>query len=713
MKKYKLGLFFSLILILGIFSFPQPSFASDSGDTAREVAQDATQTEWDKMLASVSHSPITLTPGDSRTITFPDNFQFDCNDYKRNEYSYSGTATIVITNMTSSDPNTLAVSYSKNSIQLMRGFGSSDKVTITMEYHYDWSFHVQEDTFVGWVTVNDKFGPSGTFSDSFDLDVNQLTVTPKPNNKVELNMFSTTTYTPLDFVTFSGNTGTVVGSFLRKPDDSKLGQTQARATYSDGKNTVTLDIPIIIVDTIPPNGSLKNPIEVEAGIPPSDNDLFASLPFDNDLQDVHVYISSNVDLNNLGIGNYPLTVYLEDSSQNSTELSSTIEVKDTTPPKVKTKDLSIEYGDTVLPSDFIDSATDNDTSGKISYLFDVANGSAPDTQKVGEQTIKILVSDKTGNSTTVTAKLTVKPDKISPTATGKKQFVEQNESLPTDVLSVLESIKDNGPIDMLAAKYISVPDTSKIGLTEAIVQLSDVTGNYSDIKIPVFVIPKYSVHDDDSILAADNFTVYSDQINLSNAQELEKLIIDKANAKAWKVVDGTDISSQITISKQNVQNKFGSYSATLSVESINKTITINVLDSKDLVDASLPKKIVYGSTDINKGTIISPSYEISNNSSVGLKISLEKVLVDSTSTITLLKDNDPVPLEKEESVKLFLISELANNSIAIQQPSVTKTIGTLLAGKKTNFTLNGKYYGTYLNQGVLDLNLVFKLEAVH
>lgn len=713
MKKFKLGFIFSLILILGSISFPELSFASDSGGTAREVAQDATEADWNLMKDFFVQTGMPADDGYTKGYQMFTDFKVQCNDWQRNEYAYTGEAKRIIKSITSSDPSTISVNYTSNNIELKRESGTSPKVTINIEYQINWSFHVKEDVAGVWWSVNDQVGSTTTFTDSFTISVAQkhLTVIPKQLNNIQLNLFDPKTDNPLNFVDYSGNTGQVTYYMKKKPDDSILGNTTGTFIFSDDSDAVSVDIPFTVVDTTPPSGLLKNPIEVEIGDSLIQDDLFDSSPYDNDFQDVKV--SKSIDPNSLKIGTYPIAVDLTDSSGNVTSLSSTVIVKDTTPPTVKTKDIVVDYGETVKPEDFIESATDNDSTSNISYIFDALNGNSPDTLKAGEQTVSIFAFDQSRNGITVTAKLTVDKDKVAPSAKGIPQFIEQNDSMPADCLSLLTNLQDNSPISTLTAAYISQPVTNVIGLNSAKVRLSDVSGNSSDIKVPVFVMPKNSAHDDNTVLSGENFTVYSDQVDLGDKDALENLILNESKAKAWNATDGSDISSKIIVANHNIQKKFGSYEATLSVGNLNKKISVNVLDSKDLVDVSIPKSISFGSTDVDNGNIISPEYEIKNNSSVNLKISLTEVDVAQNSTVSLLNNNELTPSQAEESVKLLFDCGLMNNPIELQQGQASLTIGTLSGNKGTTFSLNGHYYGDYSTQGYLKLDLIFKLEALH
>lgn len=76
---------------------------------------------------------------------------------------------------------------------------------------------------------------------------------------------------------------------------------------------------------------------------------------------------------------------------------------DTAAPVVTTSDQHISLGETLKPEEFVTSVEDNDPESSFTYTYE----KDPDWQKVGEQTIKLIVSDRSGNQAAAQAKLTI------------------------------------------------------------------------------------------------------------------------------------------------------------------------------------------------------------------------------------------------------------------------------------------------------------------
>lgn len=709
MKKSSFSLIMTFVCIIGSLSFPTYSFASDSGDTARDVAQDATQKEWNDMKVYFEQTVLPADEGYTRGYQTSTDFEFYCNDWYKNEYAYTGPAKRIIKSMTSSDPNTVSISYNSNNIQLKRGSGSSPKVTINIEYQLDWSFHVKENVAGVWWTVNDRFGPSGTIKDSFTVNVAQkhLTVIPKQTNKIQLNLFDIKVDDPLSFVDYSGNTGEVSYYMKEKPDDTKIGETSGKFIFFDDSHTVPVDIPFTVIDTTPPTGQLINPIFLELGTNAEIRDFLEYEPWDNDTKPVSIY--SDTDPNSLGLGNHPFEMKLTDSSGNASLLKSTIGVQDSTPPLVNTKEKIIEYGSKVDANDFIRSITDNDKTGKMRTSFDPSKP-APDVKKIGSQDVFLVVSDPSGNSTKAQAKLTVNPDAIAPIGDGILQMVPVNGSISTNPLDVVKNLQDNDDTSKITAKYVKIPDTSKIGLTDAKVELSDQNGNKSEVTVPVFVHDHHSIFDNQYVLSSQNFTAYSNQVP---ASKIEEWILQESQSKAWELSSGNEISKQIKVIKHDVKPQFGSYTATIQLGNLTKDITINILDAKDLIDVTIPQKVIFGSTDVQNGKVSSPSYEVKNNSTAKLKVSLAKMQVDSSSTIDVIRTNDTEPSGKDEKVKLSLSSleDFQFPMIELHPSVANQELGILNSQAVGGFQIKGAYYGKYQNTKC-NIQMTFKFEVI-
>ncbi|MCM6880833.1 hypothetical protein NE257_04430 [Enterococcus italicus] len=83
--------------------------------------------------------------------------------------------------------------------------------------------------------------------------------------------------------------------------------------------------------------------------------------------------------------------------------------------------------------------------------------------------------------------------------------------------------------------------------------------------------------------------------------------MQESQSKAWELSSGNEISQQIKVIKHDVKPQFGSYTATIQLGNLTKDITINILDAKDLIDVTIPQKVIFGSTDVQNGKVSSPS----------------------------------------------------------------------------------------------------------
>ena len=116
-------------------------------------------------------------------------------------------------------------------------------------------------------------------------------------------------------------------------------------------------------------------------------------------------------INKNGVGEYEIY-----SIYNGVEKITKIIIKDTLPPDLKLKDITIYVGQQVDDlNQFIESA--NDASKVTTNIL-----TTPDFSKEGEQEITIEAVDEYGNKATKTAKLTIKQDKEGPVFSGLNQI---------------------------------------------------------------------------------------------------------------------------------------------------------------------------------------------------------------------------------------------------------------------------------------------------
>ncbi len=108
-------------------------------------------------------------------------------------------------------------------------------------------------------------------------------------------------------------------------------------------------------------------------------------------------------------------------------------------------------------------------------------------------------------------------------------MIPVNGSISANPLDVVTNLQDNDAISKITAKYIKIPDTSKIGLTDAKVELSDQNGNKSEVTVPVFVHDHHSIFDDQYVLSSQNFTLPI--LTTFLLQKLKNGFCKKANLK--------------------------------------------------------------------------------------------------------------------------------------------------------------------------------------
>ena len=114
----------------------------------------------------------------------------------------------------------------------------------------------------------------------------------------------------------------------------------------------------------------------------------------------------------------------------------TVDVVDTTQPKLFVQGLSVNYGEECEPEDFVLKCED---ATNVTYSF----LSAPDTQKLGSQTVTVKATDAHDNSTTQSAELVVKGVVSSYT-------IEGGSELPPASVYVLD--------EQIEAAYVTEPD---------------------------------------------------------------------------------------------------------------------------------------------------------------------------------------------------------------------------------------------------------------
>ena len=218
-------------------------------------------------------------------------------------------------------------------------------------------------------------------------------------------------YTDAGATSDGGETVTVSGVV----DTNTVGTYSITYTSSDAAgNTSTATRTVNVVDTTAPVLTLTgdNPATVELGSTYSDPGATAT-----DLDTVTVTSTSNVDTDT--VGTYTITYTATDASGNSSTISRTVVVVDTSAPTITSpSSFSVAENQTAIGTVEVDDA-DSVTfsvSGSSNIVID-QNGvlsfvTAPDYETLTEYTVTVTVTDASGNSVSqvITISITNDPD---------------------------------------------------------------------------------------------------------------------------------------------------------------------------------------------------------------------------------------------------------------------------------------------------------------
>ncbi len=236
----------------------------------------------------------------------------------------------------------------------------------------------------------------------------------------------------------------------------------------------------------------------------------------------------------------------------------TIHVQDTTKPIATTKAVTTAYGVAVEPMDFIDQLQD---STEVTAAF----ASEPDLYTDGEQQVEIILTDAAGNSSTVTATLTVSGAKPTVEIGTGEAVPAASAFLSDEYLSILAG----EGIEADAVSFTSEPDmdTSVPGEYPVSIQAGDRTLT-STLVVKDTEAPQ----------------VFADDIHVTVGGTV-------SYKKAIRAYDNLDEADQLTIDADNAGvdlNTVGEYPYTATVtdssgNSATATGTVYVLEADALV----------------------------------------------------------------------------------------------------------------------------------
>lgn len=219
------------------------------------------------------------------------------------------------------------------------------------------------------------------------------------------------------YVNASDNVDGDVTPFIetnKKLDTSKLGSQMIELSVSDNAgNTTQQTFEFYVSDTTAPTISYKkgSTVTVDYGSQFDYSDYVkVSDNFDKTVKSIDVDGTVNTKKD----GKTTLKITAKDSSGNMSEKSLTVNVGDLSAPKISLSKSSVQItkGKSFSAKKYLESATDN-KDGNLTSKVKIS--SSVNTKKAGKYTVTYSVSDKAGNSTSKSLKVTVvNPDDIAP-----------------------------------------------------------------------------------------------------------------------------------------------------------------------------------------------------------------------------------------------------------------------------------------------------------
>lgn len=129
-----------------------------------------------------------------------------------------------------------------------------------------------------------------------------------------------------------------------------------------------------------------------------------------------------------------------------------------------------------------------------------------------------------------------------------------------------------------------------------------------------------------------------------------------------------------------------------------------------IIDISLPKEIVFGSTDLYEGEVVSPVYTIENKGNSGVRVNVQTVDVTSNdNNLALLRSSDEDPAGTTDAVRLVMN---AANAVDLNETTSNQLLADISPSQAAQFTIGGNYFGEYGEAIRLGLDIHYRFEIL-
>lgn len=152
--------------------------------------------------------------------------------------------------------------------------------------------------------------------------------------------------------------------------------------------------------------------------------------------------------------------------------------------------------------------------------------------------------------------------------------------------------------------------------------------------------------------------------------------------------------------------------ATGGTATYNYTVPFIVENSTEWIDVKIPKKLLFGTTDANKGMVSSPLYYIENAGMRNLKVSVEEInITNNTNNLELLRTADADPSAERAAAKLRMNYKTSNILVDLYESTPNQIVAELAPNEQTQFMIEGQYFGNYQQEINIGLDIRYRFEV--
>ncbi len=193
------------------------------------------------------------------------------------------------------------------------------------------------------------------------------------------------------------------------------------------------------------------------------------------------------------------------------------------------------------------------------------------------------------------------------------------------------------------------------------------------------------------------------------------------NIESYLSTDGFDTINVTKFIQYPDTSKAGTSNGIIEVEETlatggtakyNYTVPFIVENSTEWIDVKIPKKLLFGTSDVNKGVVSSPLYYIENAGTRNLKVSVEEInITNNTNNLELLRTADADPSAERAAAKLRMNYKTSNILVDLYESTPNQAVAELAPNEQTQFMIEGQYFGNYQQEVNIGLDIRYRFEV--